>query len=111
MPVYDAPVTTGRARAIYQQTAGVLRDRIATGEWPVGTRMPGKRDLARECGVAVGTLGRALDILRAEGMVETLQGSGTYVTGTEPVPRLTLEERLTAVEQWQRDHERDHQGS
>lgn len=68
----------------YRQVAAILRKRIADGEL-VG-RLPGERYLASDYGVAVGTVRKALGLLRDEGLVETVHGWGTYVHGHRPPP-------------------------
>jgi GntR family transcriptional regulator len=47
---------------------------------PVGSRLPGERDLAYQLSVARMTLRRAVDRLIIEGRLERRAGSGTYVT-------------------------------
>lgn len=108
MPVYDSGVTTGSPRARYQLAADELRSRITSGRWPVGHRLPGKRDLADELGIAVGTLERAFDVLAAEGLIQPVPGAGTYVIASEPLRRLTVEQRLADLEAWRQAHERGH---
>ena len=63
--------------APYRQLAGILRDRIASGE--IAGRMPSEKTLTQEYGVAQGTVRRALDLLREEGVIVTLQGVGSFV--------------------------------
>jgi DNA-binding LacI/PurR family transcriptional regulator len=62
-----------------QQVAADIRTTIARGEWPVGSRLPATRELARAYGVGLNTLRRALDDLASEGVVRSQQGSGVYV--------------------------------
>lgn len=61
----------------YQQVAAELRRRIRTGE--ISQRIPSKMKLADELGVAVGTVERALGVLKDEGLVVTEPGRGTFV--------------------------------
>lgn len=56
-----------------------LRDRIDSGEFAVGERLPAERSLASDFGVARGTLREGLKELETAGYVERRQGSGTYV--------------------------------
>ena len=58
----------------YQQLAAWLREKIMAGEID---RLPPEKALAAGHGVAVATVRRALDVLRAEGLVRTYRGSGT----------------------------------
>jgi DNA-binding GntR family transcriptional regulator len=65
--------------ATYRQLARILRDRITSGEFPKGTPLPSAKTLAQEHGLAVGTVTRAVDVLRDEGLVVTVPGRGVYV--------------------------------
>ena len=51
----------------YGWLAASLRARITRGEWVPGTALPAEAALAREHGVALGTLRQALALLVAEG--------------------------------------------
>lgn len=63
----------------YVQMASVLRRRVDSGVWPVGTRLPSIEELEAEFGVARVTVREALAVLREEGIVEPKQGRGTFV--------------------------------
>ena len=61
-----------------EQIAAALRDRIAAGA--IGPRLPSLVTLAAEFGVSQMTMQRALDILKAEGLVYSRPGHGTFVS-------------------------------
>ncbi|MQY13742.1 Mannosyl-D-glycerate transport/metabolism system repressor MngR [Streptomyces sp. RB5] len=63
----------------YRQIAAILRDRIATGEIPPGRRIPSLVELEAEFAVARDTLRKAVQVLKDEGLVETVTGMGIYV--------------------------------
>lgn len=63
----------------YVEIADDIQARIAAGELPLGARLPGEGDLAREYGVASHTARRAVRLLRERGLVATLPSKGTYV--------------------------------
>jgi GntR family transcriptional regulator len=94
----------GKAPLKYRQIAGVLRERIERGDYPVGTQLPTKPELAAEQDAAQGTVDAALTVLRELGLVETRQGSGTFVVrqlpaGREPSPEfMKIMERLDGME-------------
>ncbi|MGG6313747.1 PLP-dependent aminotransferase family protein [Paenibacillus macerans] len=64
---------------LHLQIMEQLRDKIAGGEWPVGTRIPSQRQLAAAFGVNRSTVVAALDELTAAGMIEGSRGGGTRV--------------------------------
>lgn len=63
----------------YAALAAAMRVRIVDGEWPPGSAIPAEQMLAAEHGVALGTMRRALDLLVDQGLVERVQGRGTFV--------------------------------
>ena len=63
----------------YGWLASGLRARITSGEWVPGTALPPEAMLAKEQGVALGTLRQALALLVAEGLLERRHGRGTFV--------------------------------
>lgn len=66
----------------YKQVAADLRERIQRGNWT--GRLPGEKAIAQEYEVALGTVRKAMAILRDEGLIQTDRGWGSYVTGTKP---------------------------
>ena len=62
-----------------QQIANKLRAAILTRRLQPGDKLPSQPDLAARYGVARETVKRALEILRAERLVVTRQGSGAFV--------------------------------
>lgn len=63
----------------YIQLASLFRQRIESGEWDVGTRIPTVKELADQCGVATMTIRQALDIIEKEGLIERYRAKGTFV--------------------------------
>lgn len=63
------------------QLAWALRSRIGDGRLLANQRLPGLRDLAEEIGVNLNTVRSVYQRLEHEGLLETRQGSGTYVAG------------------------------
>jgi GntR family transcriptional regulator len=66
-------------RPLYLQVRDMLLGRITTGNWKPGTLIPNEVDLAREFGLSVGTVRKALDQLQAERLLTRRQGRGTFV--------------------------------
>jgi len=67
------------ALPIYIQISELLTREITAGLYAAGDRLPPESQLASKLGVAVGTLRKALSELALRGMLERVQGSGTYV--------------------------------
>ena len=66
-------------RPLYLQVRDLLAQRIAQGEWKPGSMLPSEDELARELGVSMGTMRKALDGLEEERLVLRRQGRGTSV--------------------------------
>lgn len=60
---------------LYEQWAAAVASRL----WHAGSAIPTEAELAREHGVSVGTVRKAIDLLVADGIVERIQGKGTFV--------------------------------
>ncbi|HOU39410.1 MAG TPA: PLP-dependent aminotransferase family protein [Treponemataceae bacterium] len=65
----------------YRQLVNQLRDRIAKGTIPGGTKLASSRELADRLGIARGIILEAIEQLKLEGYLKTVRGSGTYVVG------------------------------
>ncbi len=66
----------------YEQIAESLRRRIADGEFGPGDLLPSSRDLCEQWGVSRATAVKAMDILRADGLVVPHHGRGFSVVQT-----------------------------
>lgn len=64
---------------LWRQLADILRARIQSGELPTGRIMPSENTLSQEYELARGTVVKALDALEGEGLIERIQGRGTFV--------------------------------
>jgi GntR family transcriptional regulator len=79
----------------YKSIADDLLDRIGSGEYTAGHLLPSEAELGRAYGASRVTVRKALESLRAEGVVDARQGYGWFVIG-DPV-RQTLG-RLATIE-------------
>jgi GntR family transcriptional regulator len=64
---------------VYQQLAAILRAQIESGELRSGRPIPSERTLTQRYGIAVGTVKKAVEVLRTEGLVHTVTGRGIFV--------------------------------
>lgn len=62
-----------------EQLAGILRARLASGEWKVGHRFASGPALARRYGMSRNTILKAISTLVDEGLLAVVPSSGTYV--------------------------------
>jgi GntR family transcriptional regulator len=72
----------GAAEFPYEQLAGILRERIRTGAYPRGRKIPPLLALEREFGLSSMTVRRAVHTLADEGLLRIVPGRGTFVTST-----------------------------
>lgn len=80
------------------QVSEMLIREIAAGHFPDGSRLPTERQMAKDLGVAVGTLRRALAILEEKGLLRRVQGSGNYVQAHSEVQSVYEFFRLELLE-------------
>ena len=67
-------------RPIWLQLKEQITQRILTGVYPMGSRLPTVRDLAAEAGVNPNTMQRALAELENDGLAVTNRTAGRLVT-------------------------------
>ena len=63
----------------YRQLAQIITERIKSGEYPKGSRLPSESDFMEEFELGRSTVRRTMAYLREQGMVETVPTRGTYV--------------------------------
>lgn len=85
-------------RPPYAQLADDLRAAIRSGRLAPGQRLPPGRDLAASSGVALMTARKAIEVLRAEGLVNSVQGRGVFVsTDRSKAPGSEVDDLRAAV--------------
>ena len=65
--------------APYRQLAAILRERIESGRYKHGERIPTESELIEEFELARSTVRRAVNELREQRLVHTVPQRGTYV--------------------------------
>ena len=63
----------------YRDLARALRAVIASGDVPIGTKLPPQRELAGLLSIGRTTVVGAYNLLRAESLIVMKQGAGTWV--------------------------------
>ena len=71
---------------VYEQIRSQVSALVAVGGLRPGDRLPASRDLARDLGIAVGTVQRAYRELEAEGAVTSRRRVGTVIAETAAGP-------------------------
>lgn len=92
----DLIISNANGKPIYEQITDQIKSAIAKGELAEGQQLPSIRALANSLRVSAITTKRAYADLEAAGLIETVQGKGTYVAGGNA--ELIREERLREVE-------------
>ncbi|MEV7138627.1 winged helix-turn-helix domain-containing protein [Streptomyces tauricus] len=77
---HEGPVTP------YRQLAGILRARIARGEWQPNKPISSETQLVQQYGLARTTVRRAIAVIVEEGLVFTVPQRGTYVAPQQAAP-------------------------
>lgn len=81
----------------YQQVAADLRERIRSGELVPGQALPSETAMHQQYGISRPTIRRVVGALRAEGLVVTIQGSGTFVRQQPTRRRVNLDAGSTVT--------------
>lgn len=92
----DIIISNSSGKPIYEQISSQIRAQILSGTLEAGERLPSIRALADGLGVSVITTKRAYSDLEAEGLVETVQGKGCFVSQQNKA--LLRERRMRHVE-------------
>ena len=90
MTIFDKPpFNTALDTPLYQQLYAHMRRAILSGELKGGMKLPSTRALAEELGVSRNTVLNAYGQLLAEGYLQGIEGSGTFVARVLPDLLLT----------------------
>lgn len=71
----------------YHRIAESIRDRVRKGALRPGDRLPAETAIAEEYGASVPTVRQAMNVLRAEGVIESRHGIGTFVKQDQRLQR------------------------
>lgn len=92
----DIIISTSSGRPIYEQITDQIKSAIVTGQLTEGEQLPSIRALANSLRVSAITTKRAYADLEAAGLIETVQGKGSFVAGGNA--ELIREEQMREVE-------------
>ena len=83
---FEAPLAPSPGLPLYASVKRSILDRIRSGEWASGHRIPSESELVAELGVSRMTVNRALRELSMEGVLVRMQGLGSFVAeGKQPL--------------------------
>ncbi|MEK3660090.1 GntR family transcriptional regulator [Paenibacillus sp. FSL F4-0236] len=86
---------------IYAQIVSQIRQMILQGELVSGTPLPSIRLLAKELQISVITTKRAYEELEREGLINSIVGKGSFVSGADQ--EFIREQRLRIMENKMKD--------
>lgn len=75
----------------YSRVMNSIRSKIISGEYPIGSKLPSEVKMQEEYGVSRVTIRLAVDGLVKDGLVERVQGTGSYVRKPKKLSRLVRE--------------------
>lgn len=74
----------GRTASVTEEAIDKIRERIVSGDWSPGERLPKESELAAQLGLSRNSLREAVRALSQLRVLEVRQGDGTYVSSLEP---------------------------
>lgn len=95
-------VNTSVGIPVYKQVILQIEQKIISGEYPPGHRLPSMNELAQALDLSKETIKKVYVILRDKGLVEPRQGKGFYVKGVDeerPLRILLLFDKLSSYKQ------------
>ncbi len=79
MPIARRSASSTPTGPLYRRVQAALTRKLAAGAWQPGEAIPSEAALAKEFGVSIGTLRKAVDELAAGNILVRQQGRGTFV--------------------------------
>ncbi|MDO3411827.1 GntR family transcriptional regulator [Saccharibacillus sp. CPCC 101409] len=89
-------ISNSSGEPIYAQIVAQIRQSIIQGELEAGAALPSIRQLAKNLQISVITTKRAYEELEREGLIDSMVGKGSFVSGINR--EFIREQRLKALE-------------
>lgn len=86
------PVT--RKPSLADEVAEALRKRLASGEFKTGDRLPTGAELASAFNVSLAVIREAMSRLKHDGIIDTVQGAGAFVTDAHGSRSFRLDDQI-----------------
>ncbi|MDH3387330.1 MAG: GntR family transcriptional regulator, partial [Gammaproteobacteria bacterium] len=98
-------VSKAAPEPIYQQIKRIIQQRIASGEWLPGQKLPSENELVGALDVSRMTINRALRELTQQGLIKRVHGLGSFVAETpHHASLIELQDIALEIEQGGRRH-------
>jgi GntR family transcriptional regulator, histidine utilization repressor len=73
---------------LYERMERFILDKIQSGEWATGHRLPSEPEFSRMLGISRMTINRAMRELARRNVIDRIPGVGTFVAAAKPVSSL-----------------------
>lgn len=80
----DSPVTAPKSATLNQRIRTDIEERILSGEWPPGHRIPYEHELMAQYGCSRMTVNKVLTTLAENGLIERRRRAGSFVARRSP---------------------------
>ncbi|MEU0512577.1 GntR family transcriptional regulator [Amycolatopsis sp. NPDC006125] len=89
------------ALAPFERVAESVRRAVRSGEWEPGHKLPSNREMAKEHGVSLATLQKAIALLQDEGWLVSRASVGVFVADNPPKagPAVSLEDLRQSLDE------------
>ncbi len=84
---------------IYKQIGECIERAVAKGELPAGYKLPTVRELADDINVSTGTVKHAYEYLEQLGVIEMIQGKGSFVLGKDEETSSRKDRAMAAMDE------------
>ncbi len=92
-------MSTAKRKFRYQQLAKEIEEKIHSGTYKIGEKLPSTRDLHKRLNLSITTIYKAFIALETKGLIEARPKSGYYVKSTASSPKETTEIRQNTPQQ------------
>lgn len=89
----DLALDKDSARELWLQLADQIRDAILSDRLGADKKMPSQDEMMGQLSIGRGTITRAYDALRAEGLVVFVRGKGAYTASAADIKRARSQAR------------------
>jgi DNA-binding FadR family transcriptional regulator len=90
-------LTIGKHRTLAEVAYEEMLRLIREGTWPARMRLPSELALAKQFSMSRPVIRQALARLRSEGVIQSRQGSGSFVREVEPAPPAERQVQFPAI--------------